>query len=141
MDVVRFLRDLPFEAVLQKLRNTGIKVTLSQLRPHLYALSYRDNSIFYTKKYGGMNSMGAALQSRGLILRKDTNQPVCVPFYKFFNFGEEQAHPIDWSTALVYEKVDGSLIKVICPRVAFARLLRCWTYESPSLTVERFYLL
>ena len=38
--------------------------------------------------------------------------PVCVPFYKFGNYGEGYAPQIDWSTARVREKVDGSLIKV-----------------------------
>ena len=120
MDVLRLLRGIPFDAVLERLQNTGIRVTTSKLRPHLYALSYRDNSVFYSKKYAGSDTTRAALQCRGLILRKDTNQPVCVPFYKFFNLGEEQAHAIDWGTASVYEKVDGSLIKVRWRRAALA---------------------
>lgn len=34
---------------------------------------------------------------------------VAFPYLKFFNYGEETAAPIDWSTAKVYDKVDGSL--------------------------------
>ena len=37
---------------------------------------------------------------------------VCRAFDKFGNYGEEYADEIDWSTAQVQEKVDGSLIKV-----------------------------
>jgi len=37
---------------------------------------------------------------------------VAYPFNKFFNFGEEYADNIDWESAHVLEKVDGSLIKV-----------------------------
>ena len=37
---------------------------------------------------------------------------VCHPFDKFFNYEEVHADNIDWNTATVYEKVDGSLIKV-----------------------------
>jgi len=35
-----------------------------------------------------------------------------VPFYKFGNYGESYADNIDWTTAKVEEKIDGSLIKV-----------------------------
>ena len=51
-------------------------------------------------------------QARGIIFKESTLEPVCVPFFKFFNFGEENAADIDWSTAFVTEKIDGSLIKV-----------------------------
>jgi hypothetical protein len=37
---------------------------------------------------------------------------VCRGFDKFFNYGEGNAATIDWSTAQVQEKIDGSLIKV-----------------------------
>lgn len=37
---------------------------------------------------------------------------VCWPFNKFFNYSEPNAHSIDWSSAKVQEKVDGSIIKV-----------------------------
>ena len=52
-------------------------------------------------------------ECRGIIL-DETNgyQPVCVPFFKFGNYGESYADAIDWSTARVQEKIDGSLMKV-----------------------------
>lgn len=37
---------------------------------------------------------------------------VCYPFSKFGNYGETYVPDIDWSTARVMEKVDGSLIKM-----------------------------
>jgi len=37
---------------------------------------------------------------------------VCFPFSKFFNYGEPNAHSIDWASAKVQEKVDGSILKV-----------------------------
>jgi hypothetical protein len=37
---------------------------------------------------------------------------VCMPFYKFGNYNENYADAIDWETAKVQEKVDGSLIKM-----------------------------
>lgn len=51
-------------------------------------------------------------ECRGIILEKDTWKVVCYPFNKFFNFGESYADEIDWNSARVLEKVDGSLIKV-----------------------------
>jgi bifunctional DNA-binding transcriptional regulator/antitoxin component of YhaV-PrlF toxin-antitoxin module len=50
-------------------------------------------------------------ECRGLIIDKDIN-PVCVPFFKFGNYGESYADKIDWESAKVEEKIDGSLIKV-----------------------------
>ena len=37
---------------------------------------------------------------------------VCMPFYKFANYGESYADTINWREAVVMEKIDGSLIKV-----------------------------
>ena len=52
-------------------------------------------------------------ECRGFILDEaDGYQPVCVPFFKFGNYGESYADDIDWNTARVQEKIDGSLIKV-----------------------------
>lgn len=52
-------------------------------------------------------------ECRGIILDELNNfKPVCVPFYKFFNFGEPYADEIDWDSAEVQEKVDGSLCKL-----------------------------
>ncbi len=53
-------------------------------------------------------------ESRGCIMKADENgtmQYVCRPFDKFFNVGESHAAEIDWSSARVTEKVDGSLMK------------------------------
>jgi len=50
-------------------------------------------------------------ECRGLIIDKNLD-PVCIPFYKFGNYGEPYAENIDWATAKVEEKIDGSLIKV-----------------------------
>jgi hypothetical protein len=49
---------------------------------------------------------------RGLILRKDTWEVMCCSFRKFFNSAEGKAATIDWDTAIVMEKLDGSLIQL-----------------------------
>ena len=51
-------------------------------------------------------------ECRGLILDEDTLEPVCVPFFKFGNYGESYCPEIDWKSCWVGEKLDGSLIKM-----------------------------
>lgn len=51
-------------------------------------------------------------ECRGIILDEETLAPVCVPFFKFGNYGEGYVPEIDWASAKTQEKVDGSLIKV-----------------------------
>ena len=49
-------------------------------------------------------------ECRALILDTDQWDVVSRSFFKFFNWGQPGAHEIDWATARVQEKVDGSLI-------------------------------
>ncbi len=49
-------------------------------------------------------------EARGIIF--DGDKVVCYPFKKFFNSGEKHADVIDWSTATVLHKYDGSIIKI-----------------------------
>lgn len=52
-------------------------------------------------------------EARGIVFRKGKwEYPVCWAFNKFGNYGESYVPDIDWNTAFVSEKVDGSLIKV-----------------------------
>lgn len=49
-------------------------------------------------------------ECRGIVLdESDGWRVVCRAFDKFFNHGEGHAAPIDWATARVQEKLDGSL--------------------------------
>lgn len=54
----------------------------------------------------------ASHEARGIILCKETNKVVCYPFDKFFNAGERHAAKVDWSSAEVQHKYDGSIIKL-----------------------------
>jgi hypothetical protein len=79
-----------------------------------YNLIINDDGGFIMLKYSQMNSdfnNEMVRECRGLIL-DSSFAPVCVPFYKFGNYGESYAAEIDWDTAVVEEKVDGSLIKL-----------------------------
>ena len=54
-------------------------------------------------------------ESRGIIFYQEDDgkfTPVCIPMFKFFNFGESNAAQIDWESARIQEKIDGSLIKL-----------------------------
>lgn len=51
-------------------------------------------------------------ECRGLVLEKDTWKVMSLAFTKFFNSEEGNAHKIDWDTAHVLEKLDGSCIQV-----------------------------
>ncbi len=51
-------------------------------------------------------------ECRGLVLEKGTWKVMSLSFTKFFNSEESNAHSIDWETAHVLEKLDGSLIQV-----------------------------
>ena len=51
-------------------------------------------------------------ECRGIILKEGTFEVVCHAFDKFGNYGESYVPEIDWETAVVQEKCDGSLIKI-----------------------------
>ena len=57
-------------------------------------------------------SLPLVRECRGIILEDKTYKPVCIPFFKFFNYGEPEAAVIDWPRATVTQKIDGSLIKL-----------------------------
>ncbi len=66
-------------------------------------------------KYGIDTPLGEQIsqECRGIILDESKNwEIVCYPYSKFFNHYEGLAAEIDWSTAKVLEKIDGSLCTI-----------------------------
>jgi hypothetical protein len=57
-------------------------------------------------------SLPEVREARGIIFNYTTWECVCRAFDKFGNYGESYVPEIDWSTAFVSEKIDGSLMKV-----------------------------
>ena len=51
-------------------------------------------------------------EARGIIIDIKNLSVVCYPFTKFGNYYESYADDIDWSTAQVQEKIDGSIVKL-----------------------------
>lgn len=64
-------------------------------------------------KYDQINSPMAepiVQECRGMVVHVPTGQVLAHPYNKFWNHGEHLAAPIDWSTARVQDKLDGSLM-------------------------------
>lgn len=93
---------------------------MRELAAEPYYLEIRNDGDYYLLKYNQiMSDMGLreVQEARGSIFRQNENGEwicVCYPFNKFFNYGEKYSavNRIDWDTAVVQQKVDGSLIKV-----------------------------
>ena len=54
---------------------------------------------------------------RGLILEMNTWEVIAMSFRKFFNSAEGSAAKIDWDSAVIMEKLDGSLIQLYFDKV------------------------
>lgn len=86
-----------------------------------YFLNISDDEMFGRKlvmfKYNQLESdfsIDLVRECRGIILdMTDGLELFSVPYFKFFNVGEPHAAEIDWNTAVVSEKIDGSLMKVV----------------------------
>lgn len=79
-----------------------------------YNIKIKRNGDFIIFNYGIAPNFADPVvkECRGIILHEPTMTPVCVPFFKFGNYNEAYADQIDWKTARVQEKIDGSLIKL-----------------------------
>jgi T4 RnlA family RNA ligase len=100
------LRDPDWRATLSN-SPYNIRVRDSEQFPEL--------SIFSYSMIKSDFSFDEVREARGLILSIDedrSSQVVCMAFTKFFNADETLAAKIDPSTARVFDKVDGSLIRV-----------------------------
>lgn len=92
-------------------QNSNWKELLQQ-KP--YCLTIKEEDDFILFKYNQIDSdfqNEIVRECRGLIF-DNKFKPVCVPFFKFGNYGENYCPDIDWKSARVQEKIDGSLIKV-----------------------------
>ncbi len=75
-------------------------------------------------------------QCRGLILELDFDDAgyayysrvLALPFYRFYNHGQPTAHKIDWSRAVIFNKLDGSLCTVY-----FDLTLNSWCVSTRSV--------
>lgn len=104
--------------ILKFIENNSDWEELLSKEPYNLKIVRDDNNVML--KYNQLTSdfsNSIVKECRGLIIQKDKENnfiPVCVPFFKFMNAEEPNSDldKIDWKTASVQEKVDGSLMKV-----------------------------
>jgi len=82
-----------------------------------YAINYRSHQDFpnlYSFKYNMIDSPmneEVVKDARGIILDANDNwSPISMAYRKFFNYREGNADMIDWNSARILEKLDGSLM-------------------------------
>lgn len=103
LNIQKLLRNDP--AALEQIQNMGIQVNTHPRFPNLQQFVYSMIDSYEFKSHP------IVCESRGLLLNSADNwSRVAHPFNRFFNLGEPGAAEIDWSTARVQEKLDGSLI-------------------------------
>lgn len=114
--------------VVRALRSEGLDGLVRRLA--LQTRRHREHPQLVLLKYDMIETpMGdpVARQCRGLVVDEaDGFRPVAYPYDKFFNAHEGHAAPIDWSTARVFEKIDGTLVTLYAYRGA-------WHVASASL--------
>jgi len=98
--------------IQEHLRKFGLEVTVDKFK--LKIKSYEHKTLF---KYDQlisptMMALPEVQECRGLILENGTWNVLSMAFEKFFNSEEANAAKIDWNTAHVLEKLDGTLIQV-----------------------------
>ena len=97
-----------FEAELAK-APYAVKVKRHESRPNLVMFKYSQFESDFT------NPVVRCCRGSVYDIREDgTVKPYLLPFFKFANFGESGADPIDWNhTLYVRDKLDGSLLKLL----------------------------
>lgn len=100
LKIVEYIKQNGLDALSE---NLGIKVK-----------RHKDFNNLVLLKYDQLNSPNAhpvVVECRGIILDEANDWAVVsYPYNRFFNYGEGHAADIDWSSARVYEKLDGSLM-------------------------------
>lgn len=106
MIIQDFLKNTPnYEEVLNS------KGVIVKYKDDLILLSYNLNvAMEHDIKIDFTNPI--VKECRGIILNKNTFDVVCYPFSKFGNYTESYADKIDWLSAKIQEKIDGSLMKL-----------------------------
>ena len=97
--------------IQEHLRKFGLEVTVDKFK--LKIKSYEHKTLF---KYDQlisptMMALPEVQECRGLILENGTWNVLSMAFEKFFNSEEANAAKIDWNTAHVLEKLDGTLVQ------------------------------
>lgn len=102
LDILKFINSHPTDW-REKLNRKPYKLNIKELGEYI---------IFNYSQFDSDMSIPLVKEARGIIFYKPTWTPVRMAFEKFFNYGEENAAEIDWNTARVQAKIDGSLLSI-----------------------------
>ena len=107
LNIQYFLRSKPIEDALKDLEELGVYAKKHPDYPELYQFNYDMIESSNHKNHP------IVMECRGIILNSNKNwEVVAYPFNRFCNAGENFNYEIDWSTARIQEKFDGSLMIV-----------------------------
>lgn len=99
--------------LIKFINNNSKWESVLQEKPYCLKITRKNNFIMFNYNMIESDFYNPIVKEcRGIILEDITFRPVCVPFFKFANYGEGYSDNINWNTARIQEKVDGSLIKV-----------------------------
>jgi hypothetical protein len=93
---------------VEYIKENGLNNLLEEF--NLKAVDYDHKVLIKYNQIESDFSQEIVQECRGLILEKDTWKVMSYPFKKFFNVQEGHAPEINWNTANVLEKVDGTFI-------------------------------
>ena len=103
-----------------------------------YNLKFNECGKFTLVRYSQLSSDFSNLivqESRGCIIDNETLEYACRPFVKFFNVSEELVSPIDWDSARIQTKHDGSIIKCWWDDIGW-RVSTNGTIDSSTAMIE-----
>lgn len=96
--------------IQEYLLNYGLDKAIENFK--LKARLYENKVLIKYDQIESKMSLPEVQECRGLILELNTWKVMCMSFFKFFNHGESNAAEIDWNTASILEKLDGTMIQV-----------------------------
>lgn len=97
-------------AIIKFIKANGLAKALSKFK--LKSRVYENKILLKYDQIESDMSLLEVQECRGLILERETWKIMSMSFRKFFNNGETNAAKIDWDTAVVLEKNDGTMIHV-----------------------------
>jgi len=96
--------------IVSYIKKHGLEKTLVDFK--LKSRNYNNKVLIKYDQIASMMGEPIVQEARGIILEKDTWKILSLSFTKFFNAEEGHAAKIDWDSAKVLTKEDGSMIQV-----------------------------
>ena len=117
-----------------------------ELLQNEYKINVKEEYPFAIFNYGIDSDFSDLIvqEARGIIIDLENLEVVCWPFRKFGNYNENYADNIDWNTARVQDKIDGSIIKLWWNRttgkwqLSTNRTINAGTALANQMTQETF---